>query len=182
MPIYLYSKKDNYYITLDTMPNKGYKKVKKYKDVNIDNRIYLNYSTSLCKSHILNTMLVPIRLGYIVIINKTTLKMRHFGSFDVLKDYRIERDSELSFVIFYINNAIKIHSGKFDIRTSYKNCTGCYNIYHSDIKICNSCGDAICSKCHNPFDSKICKSCEPQIFEKDSSDEDDLFNNIMLML
>ena len=70
MPIYLYSKKDNYYITLDTMTNKGYKKVKKYKDVNIDNRIYLNYSTSLCKSHILNTMLVPIRLGYIVIIDK----------------------------------------------------------------------------------------------------------------
>jgi hypothetical protein len=47
--------------------------------------------------------------------------MRHFGSFDILKDYKIERDSELSFVIFYINNAIKIHSGKFDIRTSYKN-------------------------------------------------------------
>jgi hypothetical protein len=181
MPIYLYSKKDNYYITLDVLPGKGYKKLKKYKEVNIKNSVYLNYSND-CKSHILNTMLVPTRLGYIVIINKNTLKLRHFGSFDVLKDYKIERDSELSFVIFYINNAIKIHSGRFDIRKSYKNCSSCYNIYYSDIKTCNSCGDAICSKCHNPFDSKVCKTCEPQIFEESSSSEDDLFENIMLML
>jgi hypothetical protein len=180
MPIYLYTKKNNYYITLDLISTKGYKKLKKYKEVNINNSVYLNYSND-CKSHILNTMLVPTRLGYIVIIDKTTHKLRHYGSFDVLKDYKIEKD-ELSFVIFYINNAIKIHSGKFDIRKSYKNCTTCYNIYHGDIKTCNSCGDALCSKCENPLDSKICKSCEPQIFEETSSDEDDLFENIMLML
>lgn len=181
MPIYLYSKKDNYYITLDVLSIKGYKKLKKYKEVNIDNSVYLNYS-NVCKAHVLNTMLVPIRLGYVVIINKNTLKIRHFGSFDVLKDYKIERECELSFVIFYINNAIKIHSGKFDIRKSYKNCTSCYNIYHSDIKICNICGDAICIRCQNSFDSNICKSCEPQIFEESSSEEGDLFDNIMLML
>jgi hypothetical protein len=123
------------------MLNQYLNQTQKYVNININNSVYLNYHDSI-KHHILNTILVPTRLGYIVIINKKTLELRHFGNFDVLKDYKIGED-EVSFVIFYINNAIKIHSGRFDIRKSYKICTACHYLYFGNIKSCDTCGEAI---------------------------------------
>jgi len=182
MPIYLYNKSGQYYISLHLLPNKGYRKVKKYKNVNINNSIYLNYSDNI-KFPILNTILVPTRLGYVVIINTKTLELRYFGNFDVLKDYKIEGD-EISFVIFYINNSIKIHPGRFDIRKSYKICTACYYLYSENIKVCDTCGEAICERCENPLDERVCNSCDP-IFDtssEESGSEDDLFGKVMMEL
>ncbi len=182
MPIYLYNKSGEYYISLGPISNKGYRKVKKYLNININNSVYLNYSDSI-KFHILNTMLIPTRLGYIVIINKKTLEMRHFGNFDVLKDYKIEED-EISFVVFYINNAIKIHSGRFDIRRSYRICTGCHYLHKDTIKVCSTCGDSICEKCDNPLDDTVCNSCEPNlnISSDESGSEEDLFSKVLMEL
>jgi len=128
-------------------------------------------------------MLVPTRLGYIIIINTKTLELRHFGNFDVLKDYKIEGD-EISFVIFYVNNAIKIHSGRFDIRKSYKICTACYNLYTGNIKVCDTCGEAICERCENPLDERVCNSCEPNlnISSDESGSEEDLFSKVLMEL
>jgi hypothetical protein len=182
MPIHLYNKSGEYYISLTPVPNKGFRKVKKYKNININNSIYLNYSDSITYP-ILNTILVPTRLGYIVIINTKTKELRHFGNFDVLKDYKIEGD-EIPFVIFYINNAIKIHSGRFDIRRSYKICTGCHYLYVGIMKVCNTCGEAICERCENPLDERVCNNCDP-IFDTSSDDsgsEDDLFGKVMMEL
>ncbi len=180
MPIYLYNKSGQYYISLSLIPNKGYRKVKKYQNINVHNSVYLNYHDSI-KHNVLNTILVPTRLGYIIIINTKTLEMRHFGNFDVLKDYKIE-DEEISFVVFYINNAIKIHPGRFDIRKSYKICTACHYLYTGTIKVCDSCGEAICDYCDNPLDNKVCNKCEP-IFDTSSEDsEDDLFGKVMMEL
>lgn len=184
MPIYLYNKNGEYYISLNLIPDKGYKKLEKYKKVNINNSVYLNYHNGI-KHNVLNTMLVPTRLGHIVIINTKTLEMRHFGNFDVLKDYKIEKD-EMSFVVFFINNAIKIHSGCFDIRKSYKICTECHHLYTEDIKICETCGNAICENCDNPLDDKVCNECEPDLDISDDSDSysdsDDLFGKVMMEL
>lgn len=180
MPIYLYNKSGEYYISLYLIHNKGSRKVKKYQTININNSVYLNYHDSI-KHSVLNTMLVPTRLGYIVIIDTNTLEIRHFDKFDVLKDYKIEK-YEISFVIFYINNAIKIHPGRFDIRKSYKVCTACHHLYIGDIKVCDSCGEAICDHCDNPLDNKVCNKCEP-IFDTSSEDsEEDLFGKVMMEL
>jgi hypothetical protein len=182
MPIYLYDKKGIFYISLFPVPNKIYKKIQKYKNINIHNSVYLNYPND-CKTHILNTMVVPTRLGYIIIINKNTLELRHFSDFDVLKDYKIQND-ELSFVVFYINNAIKIHSGKFDIRHSYKICSSCYSIYTMNIKTCDVCGVAVCSRCENKSNNKVCKDCEIELSTStdDSSEGNELFDEILLMI
>lgn len=182
MSIYLYNKSGEYYISLHLLPNKGYRKVKKYQTVSVNNSIYLNYHDSI-KHSVLNTMLVPTRLGYIIIINTKTLELRHFGNFDVLKDYKIEGD-EISFVIFYVNNAIKIHSGRFDIRKSYKICTACYNLYTGNIKVCDTCGEAICERCENPLDERVCNSCEPNlnISSDESGSEEDLFSKVLMEL
>jgi hypothetical protein len=165
MPINVYKKDNKFYISPILLNNKKYKKQTTYKHLDIANIEYNNLPKD-CNYHILNSHLVPTRKASIIIINKDNLEVRLFEPFDVLKDYKIT-DSEFSNVIYYINNGIKIHYGKFDIRNYYNVCTGCKNIHKDGIQRCEQCSNCMCSKC-NILDSTLCDDCGINITDLDT--------------
>ena len=165
MPIHVYKRGDKYYVSPISLNSKNYKKKIIYKHLDIEN-IHYNNLPKDCNYHILNSNLVPTRKASILIINKVNLQVRLFDVFDVLKDYKI-MDTEISNVIYYINNGIKIHYGKFDIRNYYNICTGCKNIHTDGIQRCIQCGNCMCSKC-NILDSTLCNDCGINISDIDT--------------
>ena len=165
MPIYVYNKADRYYISPLKLNTRQYKLLCVYKELRLVNVFYYNMPKD-CDYHILNSNLVPTRKAYIIIFNKTTLKLRLFEPFDVLKDYAI-LDDEYSSVMYYINNGIKVHYGKFDIRNFYNVCSGCKRIHNCKIQKCIQCSNCMCSRC-NVLESTLCDDCG--IIISDSSD------------
>jgi hypothetical protein len=165
MPMYVYKRDDRFYVSPIILNSKKYKKICVYKELNINNILYSNLPKD-CDYHILNSNLVPTRKAFIIIFDRISLKIRLFEPFDVLKDYKI-MDSEYSSVIYYINNGIKIHYGKFDIRNFYNVCSGCKNIHKCKIQKCLQCGNCMCSKC-NILDSDLCDDCGINISDLDT--------------
>jgi hypothetical protein len=181
MPIYLYIKKSkanrekelenrDYWISPIKINNPKYKRLIQYDKYEICNIPYTNIPKGL-NYHILNnSAIIPTRLATKVIINKKTLSIRLCEKYDVLRDYKITID-ELVFVVYFINNGIKVFYGNFHLGRYYTICTGCSNLISSQINICKICGIVICKRCCI-LDEKYCDECYKEL------DSSDLENNV----
>jgi hypothetical protein len=177
MPIYLYTKKprtgilrhkipkvltnSDYFVSPIKIINPKYKRVVQYDIYKIENISYTNIPKGI-NYHILNNSpIIPVRVATKIIINKKTLVIRVFEKYDVLKDYKITSD-ELVFVVYYINNAIKVYYGNFHNGKEYNICTSCSSITTHKIKTCNMCGIVICNNC-SILNPKYCDDCTKDV-------------------
>ena len=166
MPILLYSKNNKFYISHIPIHTSKFKYIKTFENLEIENISYLTIPKNITFHILNNSLLIPTKYAYYLIIDSKTLEVTTFEKLKVLKNYKIEQD-DLVFEIYFINNAIKIFYGiQFEPKDFYNICITCGTIHTYSIETCIECNNTICKSC-NIFNSEKCNDCDVNLLLDD---------------
>lgn len=153
--IYLYVNSLGYYfITHTILSNKKYTLIRVF-DYTIENK---EVQLKKLNTSILNTPFFSSRYSYIVVLDTLTKNIKLFEPYDILKNYYINKNNDLVFEVYLINNVFKVFNHPFSFDKFYIVCPQCKDLTFKTIFRCEKCSSDLCEEC-NIFCGEFCQNC-----------------------